>query len=95
MSLLIIDVLVKQPTTIFLKLFYGKNLINPLDVASISTSQQFSRDTIEWLKRIKHLHEEVRAKIKKTNQKISSVCQQARQASVLQGRRCGLGSSLK
>lgn len=53
----------------YFEIVYNKNLISPLDLAPISTSQQFNRDAVERAKQIKHLPKEVHVKINKQNEK--------------------------
>ena len=48
---------------------YGLQPIGPLDLAPHATSKQFSGDTEIRTKEIKKLHEEVRLKIEKQNEK--------------------------
>nr|CAD1839672.1 unnamed protein product [Ananas comosus var. bracteatus] len=48
---------------------YGRNPISPLDLSPLSTTHFFSSDADEQAKHIKQLHEQVRARIIKHNEK--------------------------
>nr|CAD1824757.1 unnamed protein product [Ananas comosus var. bracteatus] len=48
---------------------YGRNPISPLDLPPLSTTHAFSSDADEQAKHIKQLHEQVRARIIKHNEK--------------------------